>query len=156
MAGYRHKTKSGQRSAPPSVFPLFYNFKEIPEDIHPVFGVLDLRVELDAVYGTVYGPHGLVRARIGGGDDLETLGNNLDLIVVGCPYLESVREPPENIVVGPHVDGDPAEFRDASGAEFPAEMLAYQLHAGAYPEDREIGSVQEFAAVPEAPAVGGD
>ena len=84
-----------------------------------------------------------------------TFGDDFDLIVVGCPYLESVREPHENIVVRPHVDDDPAKFRDATGAELPAEMLADQLHAGAYPKDREIGSVQEFAAVPEAPAVGG-
>ena len=104
-------------------------------------------MELDSVDRPVLAAHGLVRACRRGCGDLEPFWDSLDLVIMGCPYLESVRKSLEEVVVGCDVELHPSELGSRPGTQLSSEVLADELHPGAYPEDREIGLVQILSVV---------
>src|SRR2546430_12067560 len=66
--------------------------QEISEDVGPELGVLDLRMELKAKEGPVAVSHRLDVAVLGAREGHEVPRELGDLVVVGLPHLEPVRE----------------------------------------------------------------
>src|SRR3989454_2924420 len=66
--------------------------QEVPEDVGPELGVLDLRMELQAKEGTIAVSHRLDVAVLGAREGHEVPRELGDLVVVALPYLEPIRQ----------------------------------------------------------------
>src|SRR2546422_10344119 len=73
--------------------------QEVPEDVGPELGVLDLRMELKAKEGPVALSHRLDVAVLGAREGHEVPRELGDLVVVGLPHPEPARETFEEDVV---------------------------------------------------------
>ena len=129
---------------------------EVLEDFHSVLGVLHLRMELNSPDRSVLATDRFMRTSFGMCDDLESLRDDLDLVVVGCPYCEFIWQVPEEVVMVGNFQRHCSEFGSGSRAECPAEVLGEELHSGAYAEDREVRFVEVFPVVAHRSPFGRD
>ncbi len=118
-----------------------------------MLGVLHLGMELDTVDRTVPTSYRFIRTGGRRSRHIESLWDDLDLIVMGCPYLERVRETFEQVIVRGNLETNAPELRNGAWTELPAEMLADELHACADSEYREIRLVEILSVVPHARGV---
>src|SRR3989442_13232265 len=101
--------------------------QEVPEDVGPELGVLDLWMELQAKEGTVAVSHRLDVAVLGAREGHEVPRELGDLVVVGLPYLEPIRQAFEQDVGLADLDHRFAELRDLGRGRCAPQMLRHEL-----------------------------
>ncbi len=125
--------------------------EEVLQDLHPVSGVRDLRVELDAVEGLRLILEGGDRRRRGARDDARPPRRRGDRVAMAHPRDLLGRQAGEQPALGLGVELGAAELRHSRPLDAPAELLRHQLHAVADPEHRharlEQGGVDPWSSL---------
>src|SRR5713226_1630502 len=127
--------------------------QEVSEDVGPELGVLDLRMELQAKQGPVAVPHRLDVAVLRAREGHEVPRELRDLVVVGLPHLETIRESFEQDVRLVDVHDRLAELRHLGRGRVAPEVLRHELVSRADSEDRGVERVQVLAVPPHLPGV---
>src|SRR3989442_12302282 len=130
--------------------------QEVPEDVGPELGVLNLRMELQSEQRPVAVPHRLDVAVLRARESHEVLGELRDFVVVGLPHLETMWESFEEDVRLMDVHDRLAELRHLGRGRVAAEVLRHELVPGADPEDRRVERVQVLAVPPHLSGVHAD
>src|SRR2546426_256272 len=130
--------------------------QEVPEDVGPELGVLNLRMELQSEQRPVAVPHRLDVAVLRARESHEVLGELRDFVVVGLPDLESIREPFEQDVGLVDLHDRLAELRHLGRGRVAPEILRHELVPRADPEDGSVERVEVLAVPPHLPGVHAD
>src|SRR2546427_507130 len=130
--------------------------QEVPEDVGPELGVLNLRMELQSEQRPVAVPHRLDVAVLRARESHEVLGELRDFVVVGLPDLESIREPFEQDVGLVDLHDRLAELRHLGRGGVAPEILRHELVPRADPEDGSVERVEVLAVPPHLPGVHAD